>query len=138
MWGKSGYSEWLRIGGRWGCDAGDYGGDIGAESGHLSLNNCMKYVGPLIESRQESSESGARGNHERWHVRRGVFNPKCDYCVAESGSIGGRSGGDSGPDRVLSHPTQPNPTIPNHTKTDSPHAHAREATGTQAGPPSPE
>lgn len=30
--------------------------------------------------RAKEAEAGARGNHERWHVRRKVTDPNCEYC----------------------------------------------------------
>ena len=31
--------------------------------------------------REASSDSGRRGNHRRWHVRRGVRDPDCPFCI---------------------------------------------------------
>src|SRR5690606_20278603 len=92
------------------------------EQGRLLVHDWHEYAGRLIEKRAEAREAGARGNHERWHVRRGISDPSCPYCQEESaqnkGAIGTRSGGDSGGDsgtdsesnRVLSHRTL---TVPN-------------------------
>lgn len=34
-----------------------------------------------VEARQaERSRSGKRGNHERWHVGKGVVDPSCEFC----------------------------------------------------------
>src|SRR5690606_32024151 len=68
--------------------------------------------------------AGARGNHERWHVQRGIVDPTCPTCQEASEKdgqvIGSPSGGESGsdsqpesaPNRVLSHSTL---TVPNST-----------------------
>lgn len=75
--------------------------------GSLLVHDWWDYAGQLIKTRQESAESGARGNHIRWHVKRGITSPTCEFCQAESQDdrqpIGGRSGGDENPNRVLSH-----------------------------------
>lgn len=31
-------------------------------------------------AREKESQSGAEGNHLRWHVKRGVLNPECPLC----------------------------------------------------------
>jgi hypothetical protein len=31
-------------------------------------------------AKEKESESGARGNHVKWHVRRGIVNPECPLC----------------------------------------------------------
>src|SRR5690606_21973542 len=104
--------------------------------GRLLVHDWHEYAGKLLEKREEAREAGARGNHERWHVQRGIVDPTCPFCaesqgdsVPESGGeshtrSGGdshtRSGGESGgesqpesePNRVLSHRTL---TVPNHT-----------------------
>lgn len=97
------------------CGPGNRAGFlVRAEDGRLLVHDWMDYAGRLVQARQEASEAGARGNHERWHVQRGKIDPSCPYCRAEHadlspesggdrGAIGGRSGPDSGSDRVLSH-----------------------------------
>lgn len=57
------------------------------------LHDWDEYGGRLAEFR----EDGARGNHIRWHVSRGVVDTSCPYCMA--GLSGGESGGESGGDR---------------------------------------
>jgi hypothetical protein len=41
-------------------------------------------------------EAGRRGNHERWHVKRGVVARSCEFCIASP--IENTSGGDRVPD----------------------------------------
>lgn len=41
-------------------------------------------------------EAGRRGNHERWHVRRRIVVPSCQFCVGSP--MDGESGGDRVPD----------------------------------------
>ena len=31
-------------------------------------------------AREKESESGVKGNHQKWHVRRGIVNPDCVLC----------------------------------------------------------
>jgi len=111
--------------------------------GRLLVHDWHDYAGKLIEKREEAREAGARGNHERWHVQRGIVDPTCPYCQeasAQDGQViwspsGGESGGDSQPEsepnRVLSHRTVPNLTVPNQTIGD----HIVEPAGTT--PPKP-
>src|SRR5688572_2666186 len=56
------------------------------------LHDWGQYVGGILASR----DAGARGNHVRWHVQRGVIEPSCTFC--ESGANRGRIGGDIPPD----------------------------------------
>lgn len=109
------------------------------QDGRLLVHDWMDYAGKLVEKRRESREAGARGNHERWHVQRGKFDPDCPFCREEAGDSApdpgeesqGESGGDGGairdPNRVLSHQTEPNQTIPNHN--------GLKETSPQAAPP---
>jgi hypothetical protein len=32
---------------------------------------------------EEASDAGARGNHYRWHKKRGIKNPDCPFCNGE-------------------------------------------------------
>lgn len=63
---------------------------------------------------QAKSAGGKRGNHERWHVKRGVQVPDCEYCqevpsAAPSTSIATRSL----PDRSSESGANPPKPIPN-------------------------
>jgi hypothetical protein len=105
------------------CGPGDRFGFLEhADGAALVVHDWLDYAGKLIEKREEAREAGARGNHERWHVRRGIIDPDCPFCQEGEGEnagpqgsdpdpIGGRSGGESSPDRVLSHRTVPYLTI---------------------------
>jgi len=77
-----------------------------------TLHDWYEYAGRFIQLRKEASEAGAKGNHERWHVQRGIIDPDCPLCQEPIGSespndrvsIGGRSGSDRvgvGSDRTL-------------------------------------
>ena len=100
------------------------------EQGRLRVHDWYDYAGKLIEKREEAREAGARGNHERWHVQRGIVDPTCPYCQEASAqdgqAIGSPSGGESGPEsepnRVLSHRTLtvPNSTVHNQEEIDPP------------------
>src|SRR5690606_1749982 len=87
------------------------------DDGELLLHDWWDYAGKLIQQRTAYSEAGLRGNHERWHVRRGIQDPNCPLCQEQSPSqSGGESGGDRDPNREeigfeshLNH----NHTIPN-------------------------
>lgn len=72
-----------------------------------------------------ASDSGAMGNHKRWHLDRGIVQPGCNLCPQEPEIpedpleiIGGRSGGDIGAIDFLSH-TRPDPTRPDPTKSNN-------------------
>src|SRR5690606_4939994 len=70
----------------------------------LFLHDWEDYTARYYEYRDLrllSSKSGTLGNHERWHVRRGVTDPSCPYCnpqtdIASPGASGGDSGATSG------------------------------------------
>lgn len=92
------------------------------EAGELLLHDWWDYAGKLIQQRTAYSEAGLRGNHERWHVRRGIQDPNCPLCQEQSPSqSGGESGGDRDQNReeIANHRTkpqpQPNRTVPNLT-----------------------
>ena len=98
------------------CGPGDRFGFLERDTdGALCVHDWLDYAGKLVEKREEAREAGARGNHERWHVRRGIIDPDCPFCQegnvgpqdGDPDPIGGRSEGDSLPDRVLSHRTVP-------------------------------
>lgn len=98
------------------CGPGDKAGFLEEGQHGLIVHDWMDYAGKLVAKREEARESGARGNHERWHTQRGVFDPDCPYCQ-ETKPQHDRplSGGESDPDRDLSHRTVPYLTIPNLT-----------------------
>jgi len=106
--------------------------------GRLLVHDWHEYAGKLIAKREEAREAGARGNHERWHVQRGIVDPTCPYCQEASekdGQVigspsGGESGGDSQPEsepnRVLSHSTLTvNSTVNNQEDIDLPQTHPK-------------
>src|SRR5690606_4579424 len=107
------------------------------DQGRLLVHDWYDYAGRLLEKREEAREAGARGNHERWHVQRGIVDPTCPYCQEASAqdgqAIGSPSGGDSGgdsqpesePNRVLSHRTVPTSTVHNQDEIDPPQTHPR-------------
>lgn len=96
------------------------------DDGELLLHDWWDYAGKLIQQRTAYSEAGLRGNHERWHVRRGIQDPNCPLCQQGSPSqsppeSGGESRGDRDQNRgeIANHRTkpqpQPNRTVPNLT-----------------------
>lgn len=88
-------------------------GFIDQADDRLFLHDWEDYTARYYEHRDLrllSSESGILGNHERWHVRRGVNDPSCPYCnppteIPSPGESGGESGGESPPNR--NQPNQP-------------------------------
>lgn len=40
----------------------------------------------IAEDQEAKREGGAKGNHKKWHVDRGVVNPKCSLCVPDRSS----------------------------------------------------
>jgi hypothetical protein len=35
-------------------------------------------------AKESKSSGGKHGNHERWHVKKNVFNPSCEFCLGAS------------------------------------------------------
>ena len=74
--------------------------------------------------RAKESEAAMRGNHNRWHVQRGITDPDCEYCYRvpdrepdlppDRVSVGSASGAPSGQDE--SAPNRPVP-VPEPTTT---------------------
>ncbi len=106
------------------CGPGSQAGFLEETSGGLVLHDWYDYVGALLESRADSSEAGARGAHQRWHVKRGRFDPDCPFCQEEKRPAKmGDDGHSNGP--PISPPngeplgfdsTVPNRTVPNTTE----------------------
>lgn len=40
----------------------------------------------IAEDREAKREGGTKGNHKKWHVDRGIVNPKCSLCVPDRSS----------------------------------------------------
>lgn len=87
--------------------------------GKLSFHNWARYTWRFydgVAKRRNASESGAFGNHKRWHVDRGIIAPDCEFCIApdtapDSGSSSPRLASD-----IATSPTPPHltePTDPN-------------------------
>lgn len=49
---------------------------------------------------KDASNSGAFGNHKRWHLDRAIVAPDCEFCIGSG--VAPMSGGDSGASRYLS------------------------------------
>jgi hypothetical protein len=61
------------------CGPGDRTGFVErAASGHLLLHDWHEYTLALRASR----EGSARGNHTRWHTKRGIQDPSCPFCAS--------------------------------------------------------
>lgn len=82
-------------------------GDVGDAIGTLIRVGLFEDQGSSIRVRswadwndsaadiEAESKNGKRGNHVRWHVKRGKVDPGCAYC-ADRGDSGGDVAGDSG------------------------------------------
>lgn len=80
----------------------------------LVLHDWWEYAGNLLDSRRQSQESGKLGNHKRWHEDRGIIDPTCPHCRAESPPESPPDKGDSRPpSRAESHMTVPDLTLQN-------------------------
>lgn len=103
------------------CGPGGGAGFLERKGGRLVIHDWDQYAGRLIAAR----EDGRRGNHERWHVQRGISDPNCRYCHSDiGGDIGGDSGGDILPDSPPESTNQTKPNLPNQPDDDD--ARARE------------
>lgn len=47
-------------------------------------------------AREAQGRMGREGNHKRWHAKRGVVDPECEFCQASGTRSGKRSGKASG------------------------------------------
>src|SRR5690625_5108457 len=65
------------------CGPGDKAGFLEQGQDGWIVHDWMDYAGKLVAKREEARESGARGNHERWHTQRGVVDPECQFCQEE-------------------------------------------------------
>lgn len=84
------------------------------EQGGWRFHNWSKYnpdSASIKAKRAAASEGGSLGNHARWHVKRGIKVPDCEFCsigganrVPDRGAIRGAIGGANPPD-----PTRPDP-----------------------------
>lgn len=68
-----------------------------ASEGGWTFHDWAEYqpdAASMRAKRDAESVGGQVGNHERWHVQRGIYVPECEFCAS-----GTRSGARSGPDR---------------------------------------
>lgn len=86
--------------------------EVGFMDEDRTLHDWYEYAGRFIQLRKDASEAGTKGNHERWHVQRGIVDPNCSHCQKTIDSespndqvaVGERSGSDRvgvGLDRTL-------------------------------------
>lgn len=81
-----------------GCDSPDCLAGQGLPLEDSDMYVIHDFAGTQLQSTEwrEMSEGAQRGNHQRWHVDRGIRKVGCRYCYpAESG---GDSGGDTAPE----------------------------------------
>ena len=60
---------------------------------------------------EKQGVSGSLGNHRRWHLRKGVINPECEFCQAGDTSRSGRKA-DRVPDASPDTPPESGPNPP--------------------------
>lgn len=58
-----------------------------AGQGDLAIHDWFEWQEPVAEATQKQTEKraaqslgGSRGNHEKWHVRRGLISDDCAFC----------------------------------------------------------
>jgi hypothetical protein len=68
-----------------------------------------------IAERDSKSMGGKVGNHRRWHVDKGVTDPKCTLCSRSTDRITDHST-DRGSESVPNRPSRPDPTRPDPTR----------------------
>lgn len=90
--------------------------------GRFRFHNWPRYTSRWYQAkatREEAAQLGARGNHQRWHVERGLFAADCRFCNEErrptasqelSRDVSGESLDESPANRLESPPeSQPTP-----------------------------
>jgi hypothetical protein len=50
-------------------------------------------VEEIEETKQDKRDAGALGAHVKWHVKRGVTEPECQFCQSDSSTNGDRKAG---------------------------------------------
>lgn len=60
--------------------------DLWTPTGHLGwvINDFLDYnpsSAVRAEMEESKKEAGRIGNHKRWHVKRGITDPDCKYCM---------------------------------------------------------
>lgn len=63
---------------------------VDAGGGDLALHDFLEWQEPAEDmaakrdsKRAAQSLGGSRGNHEKWHVKRGLTSPECAFCHPE-------------------------------------------------------
>jgi hypothetical protein len=88
--------------------------EVDGEPGY-GFHDWQDYL-PRPDGIEDASESGRRGNHVRWHEKRGIVDPECSFCSPDDrGDIGGDDRGDTenaSPPNREPVPTRPVPTRP--------------------------
>lgn len=68
------------------------------------------------ERRAVKGNAGTKGNHQRWHVDRGIHEPECRYCIASGSQVDRRcdAGGNRkrSPDTDTDTDTEKEPPLP--------------------------
>lgn len=82
-------------------------------AGGIVIHDFLVYnpdAASVAASRADKSEGGKHGNHIRWHAKRGVSDPTCEWCATDDRS-GMRSGTESH-DESHGNPPGPVPVPP--------------------------
>lgn len=56
-----------------------------AGGGDIAIHDFLEWQEPAAVTKaktKEQSRGGSRGNHERWHVQRGLVVDGCKFCIA--------------------------------------------------------
>jgi hypothetical protein len=64
------------------CEVCEAQGLLPFEEGY-QFHNWIQYQPVRVDvrlAREEQARSGREGSHQRWHVKRGIVNPSCDFC----------------------------------------------------------
>lgn len=88
-------------------------------------------VATVKATRAAKSKGGQFGNHERWHVKRGIKVDECEFCESDNRSVSdrGTESGANPPD-----PTRPDPTRNSSTRDSGTPRNARGSDGPEAHP----
>lgn len=94
--------------------------------GGIVIHDFLEYnpdASSVAAERESKSDGGRLGNHVRWHVRRGITDPRCDLCVI----------GEPIANRSLRNPPVPGPVPdPDLGQTDTQGSHTSGPVGNRA------
>lgn len=98
--------------------------------GGIVIHDFLEYnpdASSVAAERESKSDGGRLGNHVRWHVRRGVVDPRCDLCAIAEPIAPPIANGS------LRNPPVPGPVPgPDLGRTDTPDSHTSGPVGNRA------